>query len=60
MDNFEIHQEATYLSDVMSSYQLAKLFIKTRQELEEFKQKLGEQTENEKKAETSLQGTKEV
>ena len=59
MNNFDIHQEATYLSDIMSGYQLAKLFIKTRQELGELKQKL-EGQQDEQKADTSLQGTKEV
>lgn len=39
LNNFEMHEQATYLSEGMSSYKLAKLFLNTQQELEELKEK---------------------
>lgn len=59
MNNFELHEQATILSDTHTHYQLARMLIETRQELEELKQKL-EGQQDDKKAETGLQGTKEV
>lgn len=39
LNNFEMHEQATYLSEGISSYKLAKLFLNTQQELEELKEK---------------------
>ena len=38
-NNFKLHEEATQLSDTMTSYKLSKMYLQQKQELEELKEK---------------------
>lgn len=37
--NFKLHEEATQLSDTITSYKLSKMYLQQKQELEEMKEK---------------------
>ena len=39
LNNFELHEEATQLSDTITSYKLSKMYLQQKQELEEMKEK---------------------
>lgn len=39
LNNFELHEEATQLSDTITSYKLSKMYLQQKQELEELKEK---------------------
>lgn len=39
MNNFEIHEEAMNLAAVQTSYKLARMYLRQKQELEELKEK---------------------
>ena len=38
-NNFKLHEEATQLSDTITSYKLSKMYLQQKQELEELKEK---------------------
>ena len=38
-NNFKLHEEATQLSDTITSYKLSKMYLQQKQELEEMKEK---------------------
>lgn len=38
-NNFKLHEEATQLSDAITSYKLSKMYLQQKQELEELKEK---------------------
>ena len=38
-NNFKLHEEATQLSDTITSYKLSKMYLQQKQELEQLKEK---------------------
>ena len=38
-NNFKLHEEATQLSDTITSHKLSKMYLQQKQELEELKEK---------------------
>ena len=38
-NNFKLHEEATQLSDTITSYKLSKMYLHQKQELEQLKEK---------------------
>ena len=38
-NNFKLHEEATQLSDTITSYKISKMYLQQKQELEELKEK---------------------
>ena len=38
-NNFKLHEEATQISDTITSYKLSKMYLQQKQELEELKEK---------------------